>query len=144
MRNPDNVVIELQECGCDFPDAKIISGKLQIPDLYKSKYANIDTTEINFSNEDFNIPDLTVLFSHQIEIAGTVTGIDTIDCSVNNCVFVPKLKIKGWLVHGYISRFWFFPATLMWIYFINFLMAIALIIYFVYTYVLKKRKDVKS
>jgi len=144
MQNPDNIVVELQQCGCDCPDARIISGKLELPVSFERKYNNLKTSEVSFSNDAFNVSDITILFSQQIEISGTVVGVDTIECSINDCEVVPEMKVNNWFVHGYISKFWFFPGPVLFFYAVNLLIAPVLIICFIYIFFRNKRKTIES
>ena len=106
---PNQLIIDLQQCGCPCPDASVIKGQIQIPSEIAIKYTALDTKQINLDIKEFNEPYNYELGHARLFITGKVVGLHTILCEPTNCELAPHFQVDSWGLINSVARAWTFP-----------------------------------
>lgn len=118
-KQPNQLIVHQQECGCPCPDAGIRKGQLQIPQDIASKYPTLNTTQINLDIEGFNEPYNYELGHARLFIKGKVVGADTILCEPTNCELAPRFQVNSWALVDTVARAWIFPIWVGLLFLVN-------------------------
>lgn len=143
LNNPNNLLIQYQECGCPCPNAYIKQGQIIIPEDLQRKYSNIDKREINITGRDPFEPYDPELATLDIIVTGKVVGMDTVLCNQSGCEVVPLFKVDKWSVSIYYPRLFTHGRVFLIIFLISTLLSAVITLTFIVTKIKRavRRKD---